>query len=151
MTPTSQPSDDERISFLDAVRQCTGTAEDRRNRYWFLVATMIWAFSVPAATWILEARAGTGGGTSWLIALVPSFFAGVVLLTYLRFLRETDEFVRKVQVEGLAFGFGGGVVFGTGYEVLQSAGAPPLEPGMLVAVMMLIWVVGQLVGAWRYR
>ena len=73
------------------------------------------------------------------------------LVAYLRFLRQADEMLRKIQFEGLAFGFGAGIVFSIGYELLASAGAPALPPSATAAVMLVSWSIGQLVGWRRYR
>jgi hypothetical protein len=91
------------------------------------------------------------GAAAWIAAAVPTPLAIGVVVTFLRYLREADELLRKVQVEGLAIGFGAGIVFAFGYGVFELAGAPALDTHELIIVMTLGWVLGQLTGTWRYR
>ena len=142
---------DDRLSFWSAVRMCSGTAADRRNQYRFVILLLAWAIGFVGVTWILENREELSGVAAWGLAVAPTLFALLALAAYLRFLRETDEFVRKIQIEGLAFGFGGGLIFATGYQVLESAGAPSLETSAIISAMMFSWAAGQLIGVWRYR
>ena len=67
------------------------------------------------------------------------------------FLRNADELLRKIQLQGLAMGFGAGVVFVTGYQLLEAAGAAQMQTDHLIMVMMFSWVAGQLYGMWHYR
>ncbi len=62
-----------------------------------------------------------------------------------------DELLRKIQLEGLALGFGAGVIFAMSYQLLERAGAPQLQVSDTVVVMMVGWAVGQLLGLRRYR
>ena len=48
-------------------------------------------------------------------------------------------------------GFGAGVVFVTGYQLLEAAGAAQMQTDHLIMVMMFSWVAGQLYGMWHYR
>lgn len=69
----------------------------------------------------------------------------------LRFLRETDEFMRKAQLEGIAMSSGAGFVFCMAYFVLEQAGAPAL-PVLFAALPMGIgWCIGSFVVAARHR
>jgi hypothetical protein len=112
--------------------------------------SMVWAVTFIAATWFSQA-AGLGSGTRWLIAAVPASLSVAVLLAYLRFLRQADELVRRVQLEGLAVGFGAGMLLAVGYPLFAAAGAPPLDVRAAAAAMLLAWSVGQFTASARYR
>ena len=90
------------------------------------------------------------GPAKWAVALAPNVLGITLLFSYLHMLREMDELVRRIQLEGLALGFGVGVIFATGYQLLERAGAPEWgnEP---VVIMMIAWIVGQLIAIRRYR
>ena len=142
--------DGNRRSWWGIVKACSGTAADRRNQYWFLGWMFAWAVSFVAATWVLKV-VELQGVAAWLVAGGPAVFSVGALLAYLKFLRMADEFIRHMQMEGLALGFGVGVVFAMGYQVLEYAGAPQVQLSDLAALMMFAWAGGQLLAMGRYR
>lgn len=73
------------------------------------------------------------------------------VFSYMHFLRNADELLRKIQLQGLAMGFGAAVVFVPGYQLLEAAGASEMQTDHLLMVMIFSWVAGQLYGAWHYR
>jgi hypothetical protein len=88
---------------------------------------------------------------AWLAAALPIFFGSMAVLAYLRFLRAADEFLQKLQFEGLATGFGISIVFALGYQLFELVGAPIFRTDDFLLVMMIAWVAGQLYSVWRYR
>lgn len=145
LNPGRQPG--QRGSWWAAIKSCSGTAADRRNQYWFVAWTFAWALSFVGAMWILK-NATPDGVMLWLVAIVPNLFAIGAVLAYFNFLRNADELLRKIQIDGLAFGFGAALIFVMGYSLLEQAGAPRADTFM---VMIVAWMIGQLIGAWRYR
>ena len=141
----------ERQSWWEMIKSCSGTEADRRNQYRFLAWLLAWAVSFLAATWALRPDLGLEGPAAWAIAIAPNVLGLGALLAYLHFLRMADELLRKIQLEGLALGFGAGVVFAMSYQLLERAGAPQLQVSDTVVVMMVGWAVGQLLGLRRYR
>ncbi len=137
-------------SWWAIIKACSGTAADRRNQYWFLGWMFAWAVSFVAATWALVGLE-PDGAAAWLVAAGPNVFSVAALLAYLRFLRMADELLRQIQLEGLALGFGAGVLFAVGYQLLVLAGAPQAQLSDLAGVMMVAWAVGQLLATRRYR
>ncbi|CAN5418402.1 hypothetical protein BH23ACT6_BH23ACT6_27130 [soil metagenome] len=111
---------------------------------------MTWALAYVAATWVSQAP-GLGGTAPWLVAALPTALSVAVFIAYLRFIQQADELLRRVQLEGLAVGFGAGVLLAVGYPLFAAAGAPPLEVGAAAVVMMLAWVIGQVTASARYR
>ena len=136
------------------IKQCADyelPAADRRRSYWFVVWCFAWALSFMAASWALKADEVVAGPIPWTIALVPSVLAVVAMFSYLHFLRNVDELMRRIQLEGLAYGFGAGVIFTTGYSLLEQAGAPEVDLSDSVVVMMFAWAIGQVLAMRRYR
>ena len=138
-------------SWWQMVKSCSGTALDRRNQYVFISWLFIWSLGFVAAAWALKHADGLSDAARWLIAAAPNVAGIGALLAYMRFLRMTDELVRKIQLEGLAIGFGAGAIFALGYQLLQQAGAPQLDISDLAVVMMVGWSAGQILGMRRYR
>src|SRR5688572_27263683 len=102
------------------------TEADQRNIRAIWLWTLVWGASFVAAMIALERFPQLEGPFAWLVAMVP-FVVGVpAVRVYLRFLREADEFMRKVQFEGIALGFCAGSLFCVGYLVLERVGAPEL-------------------------
>ena len=140
----------DRRTWWELIKSCSGTGADRRNQYRFLGWMAAWGVSFVSATWALRFLS-LDGPVAWGVAIVPDVFAVGALLAYLYFLRMTDEMLRQIQLEGLALGFGAGVVFAVGYQLLERAGAPQLDIGDVVVVMMFGWALGQFIGLRRYR
>lgn len=147
----TQIDDTGRRSMWQMIQSCSGTRRDRQNQYWFTAWILAWALSFVAAAWVLKRNPDLGGALQWLVALGPTVFGIGALLAYLRFLRMADELLQKIQLEGLAIGFGTGAIFAMGYSLFERVGAPTLDIGDMLAVMMFGWVAGQLISMRRYR
>jgi hypothetical protein len=74
----------------------------------------------------------------------------LLVLSFGRFLRNTDELQRLIQFKALAIGFGGSFFLLTGYLLLLNVGAPEVDLGDLLVVMPLLYVIGLLVGRKTY-
>ncbi|NIA26927.1 MAG: hypothetical protein GWP02_02650 [Desulfobulbaceae bacterium] len=144
-------SDAESRSWWQVIKSCSGTEIDRRNEYRFSAWTLAWAMSYVAASWTLKADLDLATPAAWFLVAVPNLIGIVVVLAFLRFLRMTDELLRKIQLEGLALGFAAGVLVTAGYQLAEAAGAPQLETDYIIVVMIFSWTIGQLLGIWRYR
>jgi len=75
---------------------------------------------------------------------------GGAVLAFIRFLREADELLRKIQLEALGVAFGAGAVFTLGYRLCERIGAPRLDVSDGYLVMMIFWTLGQYLGYRRY-
>lgn len=126
------------------------TPTDRENNKHLSIWSMTWGISIIAAT---AAVAGLElpVALKWAIVLLPNLLALMTLKAYLRFLRMTDEMQRRVQIEGLAVGFGAGWMFTIGYLVAEAAGAPPLNLAVLVFIMTAGLLSGNWVAMSRYQ
>ncbi|MGH9521793.1 MAG: hypothetical protein ACRD3E_04600 [Terriglobales bacterium] len=137
------------------LTRCMGTERDRRNRAAHLRWTIIMSASWVTSAFVLKVGLGGGAALKWAIAAVPIALLVPTLLAYLRFVREADELVRKIEMEGVALGFSTGTVLGISYIALAGAGLPRLYPSMpvaiMVAVMLLSYGVGRVRASKRYR
>ena len=129
----------------------TGTATDHRNNRVTLIWCIVWAATIIGATWIIKNVDAVSGAAAWIVALIPNVFALAALVSHLRYLRMTDELQRRIQIEGLAIGFGVGWIFAIGYQVAQAAGAPELPITTMILVMTAGWVFGTTRAARHYR
>ncbi len=140
-----------RRSMWDMIKSCSGTERDRQNQYRFVVWLFGWSITFVLAAQLLKRDPGLAPWLKWAVAILPSAIGIGVVRSYLRFLRMADELMRKVQLDGLAIGFGAGVLFVAGYPLLVGAGAPRLDMSDTMLVMMVAWAFGQLLSMRRYR
>lgn len=136
---------------LGLLTCASGTAADRRNELIFVAWLLAWSLSFVAAKWLLKSGLIESVAMQWVLVVVPNLMAVVAVLTYLRFLRMADEMIRKIQLEGLAIGFGAGAVAAVGYQLFELVGAPALASNHVVVVMMVGWAAGQYLGWRRFR
>ena len=127
------------------------TEVDQRNNQKFTLWCLAWAIAIIAATWAIKSIPGLPSIVTWTVAIVPNLFAFLALISYMRFLRMTDEMQRRIQIEGLAVGFGVGWIFAIGYLVLQAAGAPELSVTAMILVMTGGWIAGNILAIRHYR
>ncbi len=126
------------------------TPTDIKNNKSLTAWSLIWAAAIIGASAIVT-NLELDPTLHWSIALVPNVAAFFTLRCYLKFLRMTDEMQRRVQIEGLAIGFGTGYAFTIGYLVAEAAGAPPMNMAALVLVMTIGWLGGNLFAVRRYQ
>jgi hypothetical protein len=126
------------------------TPRDQKNLRRVNLALLIWALVWIAATLLLD-RGALEGAAAWLVALAPSTIALILVRHYVRFLREADELLRLVNLEGLALGFGAGFVFMTTYRLFERAGAPDLDINDSLLVMVGFWALGMWLAKRRYQ
>ncbi len=138
-----------KLSFRRAC-QAHMTQADKRNARIFTVWTFVWALSFVAATFLLVDEIVARAPLTWLVALVPTALGLQTVRSYVRFLRAADELLRKVHLEGLALGFGAGVIFVMGYGLLEHIGAPALDITDPILVFFFFWALGQWLAMRRY-
>ena len=140
-----------RRSLRELIQGCSGTPQDRRNSRHFTLWCLAWAIAYVGAHWTLKADLELATALVWLLVSTPILLMIAAVFSYMHFLRNADELLQKIQVQGLAMGFGAGVVFVTGYQLLEAAGANEMQTDHLLVLMMFSWMAGQIHGAWRYR
>jgi hypothetical protein len=113
---------------------------------WWMTGAMV---TFAAATILID-----GGfvpdAFGWALTTISVALAVVSMRSYISFLRQADELLRKVHLEALAFAFGAGVVFMMNYRLCERLGAPKLDVNDASLVMLLCWVGGQWLGSRRY-
>ena len=107
-------------------------------------------FLLTAATILLGKRFIDRGPLGWTLAVLTLVLALLAFRSYLVFLRSADELLRRIQLEGLALGFGAGAVFMLTYRLFERLGAPKLDSGDPFVIMMVFWAIGQYMGMRRY-
>jgi len=150
MLPASQPASPEPDA--GGSPGCTSfyTPRDRRNlrRFfrWTIAASLLYVGATAALRW----RGAVPAALPWLLVAATLAFAVLAVRGYLAFLREADELLRRIELGGLAFGFGAGAVFSLLYPLLERLGAPALWGEATAVVMMLSWSAGAWLAARRY-
>ena len=149
MKGTHDMTDDVKQSFW---KRCYSgvSPNDKRNQKWILSSNLAWALSYIGAIKILK-RELVAGPVAWVIAAVPAILGIVVVVVYGRFLRQTDELQRLIQLEALALGFGGSFFAFCGYAVFQRLGAPSMDITTATIVMVFLYLFGVFLGTRRYR
>lgn len=129
---------------------CIGSKRDRANQRRILLWSFLWGVSFVAVTQAIRKEWLPFGVT--LVGVVVTALLGVAtILAHHRFLRETDELRRKIEVEALALAYGIGVVGGLTYWQLVVAGiAPATGYSYVFVAMILVHPVGVLIGHRRY-
>lgn len=129
---------------------CSAPRRDRRNHRLVTLWSAIWAISFVAATLAIK-KEWLVSGAAVAAGVVTALFGIATLLAYRRFLRETDELRRKIEVEALALAFGIGVVSGLTYWLLLEGGLVPGKGfGFVFAAMLLVHSVSVAIAVRRY-
>ena len=132
-----------------------GTERDRSNRIAILRWSTLLAVGLVGSVAVLKAAPGASDALKWAVAALTIALMIPWLWSQLRFLREADELIRKIQLEALAVGFWAGFAAGVAYSVLAQAGLPHLDPAsgtpLIVAVSALGYAFGKVLASKRYR
>ena len=125
------------------------TPRDAQNYRIFTGWVMGGVVTFAAATLLID-----GGfipdAAGWAITALSIVLMVMAMRSYIAFLRQADELLRKVHLEALAFAFGAGVVVMMGYRLCERLGAPKLDVNDAALVMLLCWTAGQYFGSRRY-
>ncbi|MCV2358268.1 MULTISPECIES: hypothetical protein [Roseateles] len=92
-------------------------------------------------------------GSPWrdLIALSPMLGGGLAVWAILRQLRRLDELQQRVQFEALALAFAGTAFISFSYGFLEGLGYPRLSMFVIWPLMAVLWMLGLLLAARRYK
>ncbi len=124
---------------------------DVRNQLRFALLCLAWGLTFIASVWLLRRTPDLSAPFVALAIALPGAMGIVVIRAYLKFLRNTDELLRKIQLEALALAFGVYALLSMTYPLLEAAGLLVLEVGDLFAAVMIVWALAQIYGTWRYR
>lgn len=115
-----------------------------------MAACLVWAVVFVASSWTLRANGAPTGFVAWAIAGVCVALGLVALGSYRQFLAEGDELARRIQLEGVSFGFGIGLLFSLTYGLFSRAGAPGIEMAQVGTVLIVGYVAGVLRATVQY-
>lgn len=92
-------------------------------------------------------------GAWWRIplALTPVIPAIFGMIAYIRFVSRIDELQRRIQFEGLAFGFGAAGILTFSYGFLENVGFPHISLLWVFPFMIALWGIGAAIAARRYQ
>lgn len=122
-----------------------------RNQQLLLAVGAVTIGAVMASSYLLE-RQPMGSTGRLAMALLPLPFSLLLLAVYVRLVRQSDEFQKKIFLESLAIAWPAAMVLGMTVEYLQKAGfAMGMDVGRLWPLMMLLWVPALFYSYWRYR
>ena len=83
-----------------------------------------------------------------LLPVIPAIFA---MLAYVRFASRMDELQRRIQFEGIAFGFGGAGLLTFSYGFLEAVGFPHISLIWVFPLMIVLWGLGVAMASRRYQ
>lgn len=138
---------------LEALRaSCRAPARDRRNELRILLWMAVWVGTWLLLHWALKNERLEAGTLAFGAITVTVLLGLGTIRAYQRFLREADELRRKVELDGLALGFGAGTIAAFTFVLLESSGvALDLRIVEVVAVMFFAYSVGVVLGLRRYQ
>jgi hypothetical protein len=141
-----------RISLLHRVFFPTGwgTPSDRKNWFWVMGLSSTFAFSWALITYLISAGYVPPGAPALAVTSVPILVALGLMGAYYRFLCETDELQRLVQVNALALGFGAGMFWSVFSSMLARAGAATPDSMSVPLIMVCAYCVGAAITAHRH-
>lgn len=129
---------------------CETPGAGRRVAVRLVVVCLTWAVVFVAASWTLRADDAPKGVAAWAIATGCVVLGLVALGTYRQSLAQSDELARRIQLEGVSFGFGIGLLFALTYGLFNAAGAPDVEMAQVGTVLIFGYVAGVLRATARY-
>jgi hypothetical protein len=113
---------------------------------WFAAAML----SFFAMTVVLSEEWLRPGAIAYGLTGVTIAFLFMAAWSYLVFLRNADELLRKIPVEALALSFAAGGVFMLAWRLCERLGAHRLDVDDPFLIMMVVWGIGQYAGYRRY-
>lgn len=85
------------------------------------------------------------------VSLLPMLAGVSTVWVIMRHIRSMDEMQRRMQFEGLAFGFAMTALITFSYGFLEGQGWPKLSMFTVLPLMNVLWVLGYALSCRRYR
>ncbi|HMB52370.1 MAG TPA: hypothetical protein VKU40_03580 [Thermoanaerobaculia bacterium] len=123
---------------------------DARTARRYSYACIAWVASYGFAIYTIKHDLVTATWARWAVGALPTLFGIVLVYNFIRYLRQLDELQRRIQVDALAFAFGIGFLFMTGYRVCERLGAPQLDTDDPLLPMVFAWTIATWWGTRRY-
>ncbi len=123
---------------------------DRRYLIEFGGAMVAYAIVLLVAVTLLNS---TNLESGWRVplALAPMVPVVFALFAFVRYLGRMDELQRRIQLEALAFAFGGTALLTFGYGFLQLVGFPQVSWFFVWPIMGALWIAGKVLANRRYK
>lgn len=121
-------------------------ANARRANYWLFG----WMVTFVGIIFAIKNEVLPEGWLTWLAIAASTVLGFVAIMAFVRFLREADELLRKIQFEALALGFGAAMIANFTLSLVERVTERPFEIGDVFLVMMIFYVVGIVTGTRRY-
>ena len=128
--------------------RCAWMSGDRQYRNELLLAIL--AYAAVLVPTIIIVDANEDAAWRYPVALLPMIPLGFALVVWVRFFRRMDELQQRLEVEALAFAFGGTALITFAYGFLQDAGFPDLNWFYVWPLMGMLWIVGGLIAKRRW-
>jgi hypothetical protein len=109
------------------------------------------AFLMILAGSVTVVQANNAEAWRYAIAAIPVVPAGIVIWLFVRALSRLDEVQKRVQVQALGFTLAATALLTFGYGFLEGIGWPAMNGSVVLPVMALLWGVGMVAIALRYR
>ena len=87
----------------------------------------------------------------YLVVLLPLAGWTFLVISLGTAIAHLDELQRRIQTEGIAIAFAGTAVLVAALALLQFAGLPEINAGLVLLIMAAMWLVGKLFTLWHYR
>jgi hypothetical protein len=118
-----------------------------------LVSIALLVVAVVGCTWLLRSpEVSLAREARLAVALAPVPIALWVITEYVRLIRRSDEFLRRVTLESLAIAYPLALLIGMAVEYLQKGGfIPGANVGRVWPIQALLLVPAYLYAHWRYR
>lgn len=127
----------------------TATWSRYKTQITFALAVLAFLMILVGAVTVVEGN-GTMAWRYW-VAATPLVPAGIVIWLFMRALSRLDEVHKRVQVQALGFALAATALFTFGYGFLEGIGWPEMNGTLVLPLMALLWGVGMIAIALRYR
>jgi len=116
----------------------------------FTASMVAYVIVLIGSVWALNAFA-FAGMWSTVVALMPMLPGAAVAVAVMRQVRGSDELQRRIQLEALSLAFAGTALATFSYGFLENVGYPKLSMFFVWPLMAVLWMVGSIISARRFR
>ncbi len=91
------------------------------------------------------------GPIPWIVAALPTVLGIVLLVVFVRYLHQSDELQRILQLQAVAIAFGGSYFGFAAYGSFEPLGAPPVTFDHYFVVVCVVYSAVTFLNVRRYR
>ncbi len=134
-------------------RHASTTPKDFRNSVVLGGTIIAWALASAGSLLLLDRFESLvpDGPISWAIASLPTVLGVALVVVFTRYLRETDELQRTLQLQAVAIAFGGTYFAFAAYGAFEPLGAPPATFDHYFVVVCAVYSSISFLNWRRYR